>query len=123
MPVPPIYQPEIAADGVHWAAHHRRRELYVGASTCWTIWGSQLAPWLAEWYLAKTGVQGQQTEPAVDLPRNGNLFDALPEDPGTHGRFDDRAHPRGVQLLLAKHRGAVAVGLAAAAGALAAVRR
>src|SRR5207248_5156754 len=25
MPVPPIYQPEVAADAVHWVAHHRRR--------------------------------------------------------------------------------------------------
>jgi NAD(P)-dependent dehydrogenase (short-subunit alcohol dehydrogenase family) len=124
MPVPPIYQPEVAADGVHWAAHHRRRELYVGASTCWTIWGSRLAPWFAEWYLAKTAVNGQQTDPPVDLPRYGTLFEALPEDPGAHGRFDDAAHPRSLQLALAKHRRALgAAALAAGAAAVAAMRR
>ena len=122
MPVPPIFQPEVAADAVHWAAHHRRRELYVGAPTCWTIWGSQLAPWFAEWYLAKTGVKAQQTEPSIE-PRDGNLFEAETEDPGSHGRFDDRAHARSAQLVLAKHRGAVALGLAAAAGVVAAARR
>jgi NAD(P)-dependent dehydrogenase (short-subunit alcohol dehydrogenase family) len=113
MPVPPIYQPEIAADGVHWAAHHRRRELYVGASTCYTIWGNNFAPWLAEWYLAKTAVKGQQTDPPVDGVRDGNLFDALPEDPGAHGRYDDQAHPRSLELAVAKHRTAAAAGILA----------
>src|SRR4051794_26525835 len=50
MPVAPIYQPELAADAVHWAAHHRRREIYVGVPTVYTIWGNKLAPWLAERY-------------------------------------------------------------------------
>jgi NAD(P)-dependent dehydrogenase (short-subunit alcohol dehydrogenase family) len=122
MPVPPIFQPEVAADGIHWAAHHRRRELYVGGSTCLTIWGSQLAPWLAEWYLAKTAVSGQQTEPELG-GRKGNLFDALPEDPGAHGRYGDQAHPRSHQLRLAKHRTAVAAGILGACGALTAMRR
>jgi NAD(P)-dependent dehydrogenase (short-subunit alcohol dehydrogenase family) len=118
MPVPPIFQPEVAADGIHWAAHHRRRELYVGGSTCMTIWGSQLAPWLAEWYLAKTGVNGQQTEPEIG-GREGNLFEALPEDPGAHGRYDDRAHPRSWELRVAKHRRAVGLGILAACGSMA----
>src|SRR3954454_23477865 len=61
MPVPPVYQPEVAADAVHWAAHHRRRELYVGLSTVYTILGTRVAPWLAERYLARTAVDGQQS--------------------------------------------------------------
>jgi NAD(P)-dependent dehydrogenase (short-subunit alcohol dehydrogenase family) len=121
MPVPPIFQPEVAADGIHWAAHHKRRELYVGGSTCMTIWGSQLAPWLAEWYLAKTAVNGQQTEPPTG-GRDGNLFDALPEDPGAEGRYGDQAHPRSWELRVAKHRTAVGLGILGACG-LTAMRR
>jgi NAD(P)-dependent dehydrogenase (short-subunit alcohol dehydrogenase family) len=113
-PVPPIYQPEVAAEAVRWAARHRRRELYVGASTVYTIWGSKLAPWLAELDLAKTGVQAQQraTQLGEDV-RPGNLFDPAPGDPGAHGDFNDEAHGRSLVLELAKRRGAV--GLAAAA--------
>lgn len=118
MPVPPIYEPEVAADAVHFAAHHDRREIYVGISTVYTIWGSNLAPWFAEWYLARTGVDAQQTdEPLGEDVREGNLFEALPEDAGAHGRFDDQAHPRSFQLWLSKHRGAVGAGIAAAAAA------
>src|SRR3954452_25131275 len=61
-PVPPVSQPEFAADAIHWAAHHRRREVYVGAPTVYTIWGNKLAPWLAERYLAKTAVSGQLSD-------------------------------------------------------------
>jgi hypothetical protein len=118
MPVPPIFQPEVAAEGVHWAAHHRRRELYVGGSTCMTIWGSFFAPWLAEWYLAKTAVQGQQTEPEIG-GREGNLFGPMPEDPGAHGRYDEQAHPRSWQLKVAQHRTAAALGILAACGSMA----
>jgi NAD(P)-dependent dehydrogenase (short-subunit alcohol dehydrogenase family) len=115
-PVAPIYQPEVAADAVHWAAHHRRRELYVGGSTVYTIWGNKVAPWLAELYLAKTGVKGQlsgRPDPGV---RPGNLFEPIPGgDPGAHGDFDDKAHPRSFQLQLSKRRREL--GLAALAGA------
>ncbi len=87
----PIYQPEVAADAVHWAAHHRRREVWVGVPTAYTIIGNRLAPWLAELYLAKTAVKGQQTD-APPTPKNsdGNLFSPHGGDPGAHGRFDDR---------------------------------
>src|SRR5215211_1732927 len=60
MPVAPVFQPEVAADAVHWACHHRRREVYVGLPAVYTILGNKLAPWLAERYLAKTAVDGQQ---------------------------------------------------------------
>jgi len=113
MPVPPIFQPEVAADAIHWAAHHRRRELYVGWPTVKTIWGSELAPWLAEWYLARSGVQAQQTEPEIG-GRDGNLFEASAEDPGAHGRYDDRAKRRSLQAEVAKHRRLAALGVLAA---------
>jgi NAD(P)-dependent dehydrogenase (short-subunit alcohol dehydrogenase family) len=115
MPVAPIYQPEVAADGVYFAAHARRRQVWVGVSTAYTIVGERLAPWLGDWYMAKTGVKGQQTDEPVDPPREGNLFDPEPHDPGAHGDFDDRSHGTSAVLWLSKHRRAVA-GVAALAG-------
>ena len=115
MPVPPIYQPEIAADAIWTAAHSRRREIWVGLPTVYTILGERLAPWLGDIYLAKTGVNSQLTEPPVDPPRPGNLFDAPSSDQGSHGRYDDQAHERSIQYWLAKHR--PGLGAAALAGA------
>jgi len=117
MPVPPIYQPEVAADAIHWAAHHRRREVYVGVPAVYTILGSKLAPWLAERYLARTAVKSQQmqgTQPSP-LNRDGNLFEPDPGDPAAHGRFDGQAHGRSLQLFATKHRGVLAAAGAAAA--------
>jgi NAD(P)-dependent dehydrogenase (short-subunit alcohol dehydrogenase family) len=111
MPVPPIYQPELAADAVHWAAHHRRRELYVGVPTAYTILGNKLAPWLAERYLARTAVKGQQLsgEPPEPGNREGNLFEPDADDPGARGRFDGKAHRRSVQWWASRHRRVLAL--------------
>lgn len=123
MPVPPVYQPEVAADAVHFAAHSRRREVYVGIPTVCTIIGNKIAPGLVERYLAKTGIKSQQTdEPLGEDVRAGNLFDAPSTDQGAHGPYDDLAHERSIQLMLTKHR--VALGaVAGAAGVAAAVGR
>ena len=116
-PVAPIYQPEVAADAIHWAAHHKRREVYVGGSTVYTIWGNKVAPWLAELYLAKTAVKGQLSDADKPADRPDNLFDVVPGDPGAHGPYDQGAHARSYQVWATKHRRAV---LGGAAGALAA---
>lgn len=118
MPVPPIYQPEIAADAIVWAAHHRRREVYVGASSAITIIGNKLAPWLGDRYLARTGYAGQQTDEPVSPERSSNLFEPVPGDRGAHGSFDGQAHESSPQLWATKNRGWVA--LAAGAGVIAA---
>ena len=125
-PVPPVYQPEVAADAVHYAAHHRRREVWAGVPTVYTIIGNRLAPGLVERYLARTGVKGQQTdEPLGQDVREGNLFDPPTTDQGAHGPFDREAHEHSVQLTLSKHRrlaGAAAAGLAGV-GAVAMAQR
>ena len=118
MPVPPIYQPEVAAEAVHFAAHHRRREVWVGVPTVYTILGSRLAPWLAELYLAKTAVKGQQTDqPPTEKNAQGNIFEPFDGDPGAHGRFDDKAHGHSIQLALSRNRRTLLAGFAAAAAA------
>src|SRR5947199_8633168 len=122
-PVPPIFQPEVAARGVVTAVRKRRREMYVGFPTVYSIWGNKLAPWLAERYLAKTAISGQQTGDPVDPNRPDNLFQPPPKDEGAHGIFDSEAKPRSLQAEMTQHRGAIgAAALAtAAAAALAAV--
>jgi NAD(P)-dependent dehydrogenase (short-subunit alcohol dehydrogenase family) len=123
MPVPPIYQPEVAADAVFHAAYDRgRRQMFVGAPTWYTIVGERIAPWLGDWYMAKTGVGGQLTKQPIDPPREGNLFEPIDSDPGAHGDFDGRAHSHSPVLWLAKHRGQIAGG-AALVGAVAAAAR
>ncbi len=118
-PVPPIYQPEVAADAIHWCAHHNRRELYVGLPTVYTILGEKLAPWLADRYLAKTAHKSQQTSQPLDPEDHDNLFTPVDEDRGAHGPFDRRAHQRSIQVWLAKRRGLLATAAGATAAAAA----
>jgi NAD(P)-dependent dehydrogenase (short-subunit alcohol dehydrogenase family) len=124
MPVPPAYQPEVAADAVHFAAHRRRREVWVGVPTVYTILGNKIAPGIAERYLAKTGIKSQQTDkPLGEKVRPGNLFDAPGVDEGAHGPYDDMAHDRSLQLMATKHKRALGAGVAGAAAAAVAIAR
>jgi NAD(P)-dependent dehydrogenase (short-subunit alcohol dehydrogenase family) len=129
MPVPPIFQPELPAKAIAFLAEHPRRNMWVGASTAYTILGERVAPKLLDLYLGRSGVKSQQT--GKDLPRLGsNVFEPRDgtEDQGAHGGFDDKAHIIDPQLWLSVHRVPVLAGLAlagaaAAGGALAAWRR
>ncbi len=103
-PVPPIYQPEVPAEAVYWAAHHRRRELDVGGSAVKAIVGNKLAPRLADLYLARTGFSSQQIE---ELPVNGrpdNLFEPVSDEAAVHGMFDSEARDRSYQVWATTHR-------------------
>jgi len=118
-PVPPIFQPEVAAEAIYWAAHHRRREVWVGGSSVGAIVGTKVAPGLLDHYLAKTGFDSQQTSDPVSSSRPDNLFAPLPGDHGAHGRFDARAHEHSVQLWADTHKpwlalASVGVGVACA---------
>jgi len=115
-PVPPIYQPELAADAVLWASRNPRREVNVGGSTTATIFAQKLWPGLLDRYLAKTGYDAQQTDQPDDPNRADNLFSPVPFDLGARGAFDDRSHARSAQWWVTKHRAALgAVGGAAVA--------
>jgi NAD(P)-dependent dehydrogenase (short-subunit alcohol dehydrogenase family) len=113
MPVPPIYQPEIAADAIHHAAHHRRRQIYVGIPTVMNILGERVAPWLLDHYLARFAFQSQMTDRPLDPLGHDNLFEPVDEDRGAHGPFDEQAHQVSPQYMLAKHRTAVLASVAA----------
>lgn len=104
-PVPPIFQPEVAAQAILWAAHHQRRELYVGLPTVLAIVGNGILPGLADRYLARTGYDAQQTDEPADPRQPYNLWEPVPGDHGAHGVFDARATAWSAHLWLTTHRG------------------
>lgn len=110
-PLPPIFQPELAAKAVVWASKHRRRELYVGFPALKTIVGNKLFPGLADRMAARQGFTGQMDfsvpPPAPANQRDDNLFTPVSGDYGSHGRFDERATDWSLQFWLSIHRGAV----------------
>jgi len=123
-PLPPIFQPEVAAEAIIWAAHHNRREIYVGMSAVVAIVGNKVAPWLGDWYLSRTGYEGQQTDEPADPNRLHNLWEPVPGDHGAHGVFDDRAKDRSWQLWATTHRGwLVLAGAGIASAAIASFAR
>jgi NAD(P)-dependent dehydrogenase (short-subunit alcohol dehydrogenase family) len=122
-PVPPIYQPEVAAAGIWFAAHHRRREVWVGSPTVATILANRVAPGLLDRYLGRTGFDAQQTDQPSPPDRPVDLYEPVAGDHGAHGIFDAQAHPRSAQLWATRHRRALAVAGAALASGAAAVRR
>jgi len=101
MPVPPIYEPEVAADAIVWASKHRRREVWIGASTPPVIIGNALIPTAADHFLATTGYDDQQADlPPETLP--DYLFEPQPGDHGTRGVYSHMAKDSSVQLKLTK---------------------
>lgn len=119
-PVPPIYQPEVAAEAIYWASHNYMREVNVGLSTSIFLWGNKFVPGFGDWYLGKTGYKSQQTDQPADPNRPNNLWEPVGGDHGAHGAFDDRAHEHSTQLWLTT-RGRwftlASTGIAAVAGA------
>ncbi len=119
-PVPPIYQPEVAARGIGYAADHPyRREYLVGSSTVGTIAANRVVPALLDRYLARTGYDSQQTSQPAPEDTQGNLYqplDAAGEtDHGAHGEFDEQAHSSSAELTLSQHPVLTAAGAAAGA--------
>jgi NAD(P)-dependent dehydrogenase (short-subunit alcohol dehydrogenase family) len=115
-PVPPIYQPEVGAEAVLFAAHSRRREIYVGRSTVKAIVGDKIAPGFADRYLARHGYEAQQTEEPVDPNRRYNLWSPAPGDRGAHGPFGERALRSSPLLWANRYRKPLAAAGAALAG-------
>lgn len=116
-PVPPIYQPEVAADAIVHAAHHYRREWFVGGSTATVITANKFVPGYGDHYLARNGYESQMHDGPEDPNRPNNLYEPVDQerDFGAHGTFDDRSHAHSYQLWLDQRRDWIA--LAGAAGA------
>ena len=124
-PVPPIYQPEVAAEAIVWASEHTRREVSVGFPTVAALLGDKIAPGLLDHYLARTNYEAQQTDQPVEPNRRDNLWLPVGGDHGAHGVFDDRAQTSSPQWWLTTHRAlvAAAAGVAGSLGAVALRRR
>jgi len=124
-PVPPIFQPEVAAEAIVWAARHRRRELLVGGPTLTTVIGNKIAPGLGDLFLGRTGYESQQRDEPVEPDREDNLFEPVEGDHAARGPFDEEAKESSLQLAFTVNRDwlALAAGTGAAAAALALLRR
>jgi hypothetical protein len=125
-PVPPIYQPEVAARGiVHAALHPERREYWVGATTAATLVANAVAPGLLDRYLGATGFDSQQTDQPADPQRPANLWEPADAevDFGAHGIFDSHSRSRSAQWWLTAHRRRVYAAAGAAALAASILRR
>jgi NAD(P)-dependent dehydrogenase (short-subunit alcohol dehydrogenase family) len=123
-PVPPIYQPEVAARAIYYAAHHpQRREYYAAWSAVKAIVGNKLVPSFADRYLARTGYDSQQYDGPEDPNRPHNLWEPLPGDHGAHGSFDRRASRHSAELWAETHAGLIAAaGLTAIAALYALIK-
>jgi short-subunit dehydrogenase len=105
-PVPPIFQPEVAARAIHFGAFNPRHQIWVGFPTVRAILANWIAPGLIDRYLAKAGYSGQLTDEANDPEAPGNLFEPVPGPYGAHGRFDRLARPRSMEIVTSRHRDA-----------------
>ncbi|WP_299754282.1 SDR family oxidoreductase [uncultured Pontibacter sp.] len=112
-PMGAIYQPEVAAEVIVYAAEHERREYRVGYPTLQAIIGNKIAPWFADYVLAKNGFKGQQTNEPEDPNRKNNLYEPIPGDHGAHGTFDDQSTYTSPQVWLSLHRQEVLTGAVA----------
>lgn len=116
-PVPPIFEPEVAAEAIYWAAHHKRREIFVGGPTVTAIYAQRVAPGLADSYLGHNGYDSQQTSQPISPDRPDNLFEPVQGDYAAHGIFTQQSKNFSLETWLDLHRAplAVAAGLAGVA--------
>jgi len=112
-PVPPIFQPEVAAEAIYFAAHNPRREFYVGLPAMKAIVANKIAPGLLDHILARTGYDSQQYDGPEDPNRAHNLWQPVAGDHGAHGAFGAHARNWSPQLWTSEHRSWLAVGAAA----------
>jgi short-subunit dehydrogenase len=117
-PLPPVYQPEVAAKAIVWAAEHPRRELLVGWPVVLGVLGQRIAPGLMDRYVANRAWVGQQSEDPEHAGRPDSLESPVAVDVAAHGTFDQDASPDSALLWAEMHRGAVAAA-ALGVGALA----
>ncbi len=115
-PVPPIFEPEVAARAIVWASRHHRREVFVGTSTVAAIWGNRFIAPLLDRYLARSAYRAQLAPEQIEPNRRDNLWQTVPGDHGAHGRFTDRASGTSGELWMSTHRGLLLTACAAGAG-------
>ena len=122
-PMSPIFQPEVAADAIYWAAHHHRRDVFVGLPSLLSVWANRIAPGLADRYLARTAYRSQHTDQPVDPGRSDNLWTPVGGDHGAHGNFNQVALNHSLQQWVSRNRGWIMIAGALAGGLLVSRRR
>lgn len=118
--MPPIFEPEVAAEAILFAASHRRRNVPVGSPTWKAEWGQKFFPGLLDRCLGRTAYRGQQTDETDAHDHPDNLFQPVAGDPGTRGAFTRDATARSPALWVEKHRSSLALGILAAGAVVAA---
>jgi len=113
-----VYQPEVAARAIVFAASHRRRTVWVGYPTYEAIIGNKIAPWYADRVLAKTGVDGQQTDEPASPDRKNNVWEPVGEDRGAYGDFKNISHNKSFTLWAGMNRNIIRGVAGLALGAL-----
>ncbi len=103
-PMGKVYEPEVAARGIVFAAAGKRREVWIGLPTYTAIIGNRLGPWFADWVLSKGGIEGQQTDEKASPDRKNNVWQPVPQDRGAHGDFGDVSANKSVTLWAAENR-------------------
>ncbi len=109
-PVPPIYEPEIAAEAILYAASHKRRNIPVGAPTWLALWGQRFMPGLMDWYLGRTGFSGQMTDQPETGTHPDNLFEPVAGEHAARGEFSARACSHSPALWVEKNRAPLLAG-------------
>ena len=116
-PVAPIFEPEVPARAIFFAATHRRRDVWVGWPTVKAILANRIAPSLIDRYLAKSGYSGQLSDKPTAIDAPSNLFEPVPGDYSAHGRFDDRSRTGSWEMFTDRHKAvSLAIGAVAAIG-------
>ena len=103
-PMGKVYQPEVAARAIVFAAQHNRRSVWVGFPTYKAIIGNKIAPWYADWVLSRNGIKGQQTDEPEDPNRKNNVWQPVPEDRGPYGDFENIATNHSFTLWVSMNR-------------------
>jgi short-subunit dehydrogenase len=120
-PVPPIFQPEVGAEAVYWAAHQRHREVFVGWPTARAIWGQRVMPGLLDHLAARLAWDGQMYDGAPDPNRPVDLYEPVPGHQSAHGAFDSRAQDHSWEIQLTMRASWLSSALSSVAGTV--VRR
>lgn len=110
-PMGKIFQPEVAAEAIVFAAENDRREIYVGYPTVQAIVGDKIAPELGDYVLSKTAFKGQQTDQPEDPNRKHNLWEPIPGDHGAHGTFDSESTDFSPEFWLSKNKNKILTGI------------
>lgn len=117
-PVPPVYQPEVAAEAIYSVIQRPVNELWVGKSTIQSILGQVFFPRLLDRLMVKKAWEGQFTGQPKPAEHQDDLFTPVRGNHPGHGPFSDGARRKAVTIS-ADLPGKVAAGVGVAVATMA----